>query len=66
VKHSNAVAHTSRCITIWPTAAVKESVAQAREIYGLFDAAEVEIQYFEGRHLISSQRAYDFLRENLS
>jgi len=41
-------------------------VAQAREIYGLFDAAEVEIQYFEGRHLISSQRAYDFLRENLS
>jgi len=40
-------------------------VAQAREIYGLFDAAEVETHYFEGRHLISSQRAYDFLWEKL-
>jgi hypothetical protein len=46
---------------------VQTSVAKARQVYGLFDAAgEVETDYFEGRHSISGRRAYDFLWEKLA
>ncbi len=52
---------------IFPIAAVQESVAKAREVYGVFGAAEqVETDYFEGRHQISGRRAYNFLWEKLS
>lgn len=49
---------------IFPLESVQRSVARAREIYGLFGAADqVETDYFEGRHRISGARAYDFLWE---
>lgn len=52
---------------IFPMDAVKSSVDKARERYALFGAeAELETDYFEGRHQISGQRAYDFLKEKLS
>jgi hypothetical protein len=51
---------------IFPIAGVKESVTRAREVYGVFAAADnVETDYFEGRHQISGLRAYDFLWEKL-
>ena len=51
---------------IFPVSAVKESVAHAREVYAVFDAADrVQTDYFEGRHQISGRRAYDFLAEQL-
>ncbi len=52
---------------IFPIARVEESVARAREVYGVFNAADnVETDYFEGRHQISGRRAYDFLWEKLN
>jgi dienelactone hydrolase len=52
---------------IFPIAGVEESVARAREVYGVFGAADkVETDYFEGRHQISGRRAYDFLWEKLA
>ena len=52
---------------IFPIAAVRQSVATAREIYRIFGAsAEIETDYFEGRHQISGRRAYDFLWEKLA
>ncbi len=52
---------------IFPIEAVKRSVARAREVYGVFGAAdEVETDYFEGRHQISGRRAYDFLWEKVA
>lgn len=52
---------------IFPIAGVKESVARAREIYGVFGAGDqIETDYFEGRHRISGRRAYTFLWEKLS
>ena len=46
---------------IFPIDAVQRSVARAQEVYGIFDAGPVQTDYFEGRHRISGQRAYDFL-----
>jgi hypothetical protein len=52
---------------IFPIAAVKAAVARAREVYHIFGAADqVETDYFEGRHRINGERAYDFLWEKLS
>lgn len=52
---------------IFPIASVKESVARARQVYSVFGAENpIETDYFEGRHQISGQRAYDFLWENLT
>lgn len=52
--------------SIFPIAAVEESVARAQEIYRLFSAQDrLETDYFEGRHRISGRRAYDFLWEKL-
>lgn len=51
---------------IFPIAGVEESVARARDVYSVFEAAgNIEIDYFEGRHQISGRRAYDFLWEKL-
>ena len=53
--------------SIFPIEAVKRSVARARAVYGTFGAeAQVETDFFEGRHQISGQRAYDFLWEKLA
>lgn len=52
---------------IFPLQAVEEAVARARQVYALFGAQDqLETDYFEGRHQISGQRAYDFLMEKLS
>jgi dienelactone hydrolase len=52
---------------IFPIEAVKRSVARAREVYGVLNAAdEVETDYFEGRHQISGRCAYDFLWERVA
>jgi dienelactone hydrolase len=52
---------------IFPIEAVKEAVARAREVYAVFGAQDqVETDYFEGRHRISGERAYDFLWEKLN
>jgi len=51
---------------IFPLEGVEESVARARQVFGVFSAAEnIETDIFEGRHQISGRRAYDFLREKL-
>ncbi|MBN1580107.1 MAG: acetylxylan esterase [Anaerolineae bacterium] len=52
---------------IFPIEATKASVARARAVYGVFGAQDqVETDYFQGRHAISGQRAYDFLWEKLA
>jgi dienelactone hydrolase len=52
---------------IFPIEAVKQAVARARQVYGVFGAQDqLETDYFEGRHRINGQRAYDFLWEKLS
>jgi dienelactone hydrolase len=52
---------------LFPIEAVKRSVARAREVYGVWEAAEeIETDYFEGRHQISGRRAYDFLWEKVA
>jgi dienelactone hydrolase len=52
---------------IFPIGAVKEAVARARQVYGVFGAQNLlETDYFEGRHRINGARAYDFLWEKLS
>lgn len=51
---------------IFPIAAVRKGVADARKIYDVFDArGNVKTDYFEGRHQISGARAYDFLWNTL-
>lgn len=52
---------------IFPLKAVEASVKIARErVYRLWGAeGDFETDIFEGRHRISGQRAYDFLREKL-
>jgi dienelactone hydrolase len=51
---------------IFPIASVKTSVDRAREVYKVFTAKpQVETDYFEGKHQISGNRAYDFLIEKL-
>jgi dienelactone hydrolase len=52
---------------IFPIEAVKRSVTRAREVYGIWGAAEeIETDYFEGRHQISGRRACDFLWEKIA
>ena len=52
---------------IFAIEAVKRSVARARKVYDVFGAVgEVETDYFEGRHQISSRRACVFLWEKLT
>lgn len=51
---------------IFPIRAVKKSVAAARAVYRVFGSeGDIETEYFEGRHRIHGQRAYDFLWERL-
>jgi len=51
---------------ISPLKAVKKSVSKAKTIYEIFGVRQhVQADYFEGRHQISGQRAYEFLRANL-
>lgn len=50
---------------IFPVDAVRRSVARAQEVYRIFGAGPVQTDYFEGRHRINGQRAYDFLAEQL-
>jgi dienelactone hydrolase len=52
---------------IFPLAGVEEAVSKARTVYRVFDAEhQLECDYFEGRHRIGGQRAYDFLWEKLA
>lgn len=53
---------------IFPFDAVKKAVQKARSLYRVFKAPEdaVQTDYFEGRHRINGERAYDFLWEQLS
>lgn len=53
---------------LFPTAAVKQSVEIAKNrVYAVFDAADqIETDYFEGRHRINGEQAYDFLVEKLT
>lgn len=53
---------------IFPIEAVKQSVEIARNrVYTIFGCPEqIETDYFEGRHQISGDRAYDFLAKKLS
>lgn len=52
---------------IFPVASARDSLERARGVYGVFGAAaQVEGDFFEGRHQISGQRAYDFLQEKLA
>ena len=50
---------------IFPIDAVRASVERAQAVYAAFGAGPVETDYFEGRHRINGQRAYDFLVEQL-
>jgi dienelactone hydrolase len=51
---------------IFPFEAVKRTIAKTQPIYKVFDAPNnLETDYFEGRHQISGNRAYDFLMEHL-
>lgn len=48
---------------IFPIKAVRSSVAKARKVYAVFGAKDrIATDYFEGRHQISGQKAYDFLK----
>ena len=50
----------------FPIAAVKRGVAGAKSVYRVFGAAaNVQTDYFEGRHQISGRKAYDFLAKHL-
>jgi dienelactone hydrolase len=51
---------------IFPIQSVKASVGRAKAVYKVFRAeSRIETDYFEGKHQISGQRAYDFLIEKL-
>lgn len=51
----------------FPIEAVRKSVTRAKGIYKIFGAeGNIEKDYFEGRHRICGNRAYDFLMEKLS
>jgi dienelactone hydrolase len=50
---------------IFPIDAVRASVKQAEAVYAVFGAGPVETDFFEGRHRINGQRAYDFLAGQL-
>ncbi|MAE66986.1 MAG: acetylxylan esterase [Phycisphaeraceae bacterium] len=51
---------------IFPISAVRKAVSGARSVYGVFNAREaVQTDYFEGRHQISGEKAYGFLKAQL-
>lgn len=51
---------------IFPLEATKMSIERAKTVYEVFGArAQVEADFFEGRHEISGRRAYGFLMEKL-
>jgi dienelactone hydrolase len=52
---------------IFPIDAVKQSVAKARRAWTVFGAGDkLQTDYFEGRHRINGEKAYDFLAEHLA
>jgi dienelactone hydrolase len=52
---------------IFPIARVKEAVSKARRAWKVFGAAsKIETDYFEGRHRINGEPAYEFLGRELS
>jgi dienelactone hydrolase len=51
---------------IFPLGAVKSSVEKANAVFATLGASDpIETDYFEGRHQISGQKAYSFLKEKL-
>lgn len=51
---------------IFPLAGVQEALERGRQVYAAFDAASpLPVDFFEGRHQISGQLAYDFLWDAL-
>lgn len=50
---------------IFPRTAVEAGVAGANMVYATFGAGPLETDYFEGRHQISGQKAYTFLKNAL-
>lgn len=52
---------------IFPRTAVMKSVERAQSVYATFrDAPKVETDYYEGRHRISGNKAYEFLKRQLT
>lgn len=52
---------------IFPIAAVKRGVQQARAIYAQFEASQqIETDIFEGRHEINGPKAVEFLKRHLA
>ena len=52
---------------IFPIRAVRAGVTKARSVYDVFGSRTlIETDYFEGRHQISGQKAYDFLKRSLA
>ena len=52
---------------IFPIAAVKQGVQEARRVYGIFGASQrIDTEYFEGRHEIHGTRAYPWLQQQLA
>lgn len=51
---------------IFPRPAVREGLDRAREVYSVFGAEDrLEHAFFEGRHRIDGETAYDFLKRNV-
>lgn len=51
---------------VFPRQAVKKAVKRAKDVYKVFNAVQnLQTDYYEGRHQISGQKAYDFLMEKL-
>jgi dienelactone hydrolase len=52
---------------IFPISAVKKSVTKARRAWDVFGAGQnLQTDYFEGRHRINGEKAYDFLQQHLT
>jgi dienelactone hydrolase len=52
---------------IFPLRAVRAGVTKARSVYTMFGAcANVETDYFEGRHQISGRKAFGFFKKHLT
>jgi hypothetical protein len=51
--------------SIFPRKAVEQSVGRGRGVYKVFGGQTIETDYFEGRHQISGEKAYVFLRNVL-
>ena len=50
---------------IFPRQAVEQSVGKATSVYKVLEGQAIETDYFEGRHQISGEKAYEFLRKAL-